>query len=82
MAPFIAVSLGTWPTAAFVVISSLVFASLAALGARVDGIRLDYLAGELAGLEGLTGSGRLNQLYLSIAYALSLTALFAYLGVI
>jgi 1,4-dihydroxy-2-naphthoate octaprenyltransferase len=82
MTPFIAGSLGAWPTAAFVVISSLVFVSLAALGARVDAIRLDYLAGELAGLEGLTGSGRLNQLYISIAYALSLTAVFTYLGVI
>jgi 4-hydroxybenzoate polyprenyltransferase len=81
-APFIAGALGPLSTASFVVISTGVFVALATLGAKVDAIRLDYLAGKLAGLEGLTGSGRLNQLYLSIAYALSLTALFAYLGVI
>jgi 1,4-dihydroxy-2-naphthoate octaprenyltransferase len=81
LAPFIAGELGLLPTLAFVVLSSVVFAALAALGARVDAIRLDYLAGKLSGLEGLTGAGRLNQLYVSIAYALSLTALFAYLGV-
>jgi 1,4-dihydroxy-2-naphthoate octaprenyltransferase len=81
-APFIAGELGLLPTVVLVVLSSVVFMALAIFGARVDAIRLDYLAGKLAGLEGRTGSGRLNQLYLSIAYALSLTAVFAYLGVI
>ena len=41
---------------------------------------MDYLAGKLSGLEGLTGKGRMDQLYLSVVYAFSLIALFAYLG--
>jgi 1,4-dihydroxy-2-naphthoate octaprenyltransferase len=79
---FVAGALGPWPTAAFLGLSSAVFISLAILGEKVDDIRLDFLKGKLAGLEVLTGAGRLNQLYLSIVYAFSLTALFAYLGVI
>jgi hypothetical protein len=79
-APLIVEPLGVWPTLAYLTLSTAVFASLALLGSRVDVIRLDYLKGGTSGLEGLTGAGRLNQLYLSVAYALSMAALFAYLG--
>ena len=79
-APFIAGPFGLWQTAAFLGMSTAVFLILAFLGSRVDAIRLDYLAGRLFGLEGLTGAGRLNQIYLSIVYALSLATLFIYLG--
>jgi 1,4-dihydroxy-2-naphthoate octaprenyltransferase len=79
-APFIAGTLGLWPTAAFLVMSTAVFAALSLFGSRVDGMRLAFIGDRLARPEGLTGSRRLSQLYLSVVYALSLAALFGYLG--
>jgi len=79
-APFIAGTLGLWPTAAFLVMSTAVFAALSLFGSRVDGVRLAFIADRLARPEGLMGARRLSQLYLSVVYALSLAALFGYLG--
>jgi 1,4-dihydroxy-2-naphthoate octaprenyltransferase len=78
--PFIADSLGFLPTTAYLAISVAAFVSLAVLGRKVDAIRLDYLTGNVTGLEGLTGAGRLNQLYLSVVYSVTLTSLFIYIG--
>ncbi len=78
--PLIASNLGIFPSLAFLAISAATFISLARLGSSVDSVRLGYLAGVMAEVEGVTGAGRLRQLYLSIAYAFSLAILFAYLG--
>jgi 1,4-dihydroxy-2-naphthoate octaprenyltransferase len=79
-APFIAGTLGLWPTSAFLGVSVAAFVVLSLLGSGVDTMRLDFIQDKLGRLEGLTGAGRLNQLYLSVVYALSLAALFVYLG--
>ena len=78
--PLIASSLGSLPAMAFLIVSAAAFVWLAVLGSKVDTIRLDYLAGKVVGPEALTGAGRLNQLYLSVVYALLIAGLFAYLG--
>ncbi|HEY3420121.1 MAG TPA: prenyltransferase [Methanomassiliicoccales archaeon] len=78
-APLIMDALPPFPAAAFLGVTVVVFALLALLGSKVDRIRLDYLAGRTSNMEGATGAGRLYQLYLSVVYALSLAALFAYL---
>jgi 4-hydroxybenzoate polyprenyltransferase len=79
-APLMIGTLTPWSAAAFLGATAIVFALLAFLGSRVDSIRLEYLAGRTSNLEGATGAGRLSQLYLSVVYAFSLAALFAYLG--
>jgi hypothetical protein len=72
--------MGPWPTMVYLTTATVTFAALAWLGGRVDGIRLDYLAGRTSDMEGVTGAGRLNQLYLSVAFAFSMAGLFAILG--
>ncbi len=79
---FLYQEIGVLPSIIFGAISGIFLLVVAIWGNRVDNVRLSFLDGKSSDVERRSGDMRLNQLYLSIAYAFLIAVYFAVLGVV
>jgi 1,4-dihydroxy-2-naphthoate octaprenyltransferase len=78
--PVVLNEMGPWTAGAFLLLSASTFITLAWLGGRADDLRRNDADDDGGILEALSGRYRLQQLYLSVAYAISVSALLVSFG--